>query len=149
MGEEIAVQHLGADRFMIDIRGHRLVVDQHTDAMHVEAGPTPTELLVAALASCTAHFARRVLGRDDPDATVSVACNHRMSTAAPHRVEWVEMHVTVPAGLSAQRRASVERAMQHCTVHESLRSAPRVVIDLVPDPALPTATPARAGSARA
>jgi len=130
---EITVQHLGSNRFAIGIRGHRLVVDQPSDESHREEGPTPTELFVAALASCAAHFAHRVLVRDDPHATVGVRCGYRMTLDAPHRVERVDLHVTLPPGLSAQRRISVERAMQHCTVHESLRIPPRVEISLAPD----------------
>jgi putative redox protein len=130
---EIAVHHLGLDRFAIDIRGHRLVVDQPSDESHREEGPTSTELFVAALASCAAHFAHRVLVRDDPHATVGVRCGYRMTNDAPHRVELVDLNVTLPPRLSAQRRASVERAMQHCTVHESLRFPPRIEISLAPD----------------
>ncbi len=133
MSSTITVHHLGADRFAIDIRGHRLVVDQPSDSARREAGPTPTELFVAALASCAAHYAHRVLVREDPDATVRVTCRYRLSTGAPNRVELVELEVTLPPGLSAQRRASVERAMQHCTVHESLRQPPHIVISLAPE----------------
>lgn len=148
MGAQITVHHLGADRFAIDIRGHRLVVDQPSDSAHREAGPTPTELFVAAFASCAAHYAHRVLIRDDPDATVTVTCRYRLSTAAPWRVELVELDVTIPPGLSAQRRASVERAIQHCTVHESLRQPPHIVTNLAPETALVTAmAPANADAA--
>jgi putative redox protein len=132
MNAKMTVHHLGADRFAIDIRGHRLVVDQPSEVDN-EAGPTPTELFVAALASCAAHFAHRVLIRDDPDATVKVTCWFRTSTGAPNRVELVELEVALPPGLSAQRRASVERAMQHCTVHESLTQPPHVVISVAPE----------------
>jgi putative redox protein len=129
----ITVHHLGLDRFAIDIRGHRIVVDQPSDESHREEGPTPIELLVAALASCTAHFAHRVLVRDDPHATVGVRCGYRMTHDGPHRVELVDLNVTLPPGLSAQRRASVERAMQHCTVHESLRLPPGIKVSLALD----------------
>lgn len=148
MGAQITVHHLGADSFAIDIRGHKVVVDQPTDSAHQEAGPTPTELFVAALASCAAHYARRVLIREDPDATVTVICRHRMSSAAPWRVELVELDVTLPPGLSTQRRASVERAMEHCTVHESLRQPPRIITRLMPDANSMTAmAPANADAA--
>ena len=133
MESTITVHHLGCDQFAIEIRGHRIVVDQPSDESHREDGPTPIELLVAALASCAAHFAHRVLVRDDPQATVAVRCAYRMTDDAPHRVERVDLHVTLPPGLSAQRRISVERAMQHCTVHESLRIPPRVEISLAPE----------------
>jgi organic hydroperoxide reductase OsmC/OhrA len=82
MNAKMTVHHLGADRFAIDIRGHQLVVDQPSESMDHEAGPTPTELFVAALASCAAHFAHRVLIRSrrsgrDSHGDVLVPDEHR------------------------------------------------------------------------
>lgn len=148
MSAKMTVDQLGGDRFVIDIRGHRLVVDQPTDSAHFEAGPTPTELFVAALAGCTAHYAHRVLVREDPEATVRVTARYQMSTGTPNRVELVELEATLPPGLSAPRRASVERAMQHCTVHESLTQPPQIIISIEPETHLDRAlAPANADAA--
>ena len=48
----ITVQHEDGDRFQVLVRGHRLVIDQPVADGGTDAGPTPTELFVAGLASC-------------------------------------------------------------------------------------------------
>ena len=52
--DEMTVRHQGGDRFEIDVRGHRVIVDQPSGAGGSDKGPTPTELFVAGLASCVA-----------------------------------------------------------------------------------------------
>ena len=50
----VVVVHEEGDRFALTIRGHRIVVDQPVEDGGGDAGPTPTELFVASLASCVA-----------------------------------------------------------------------------------------------
>ena len=50
----VHVEHQGGDRFGIEVRGNTLTVDQPADAGGEDTAPTPTELLVASLASCNA-----------------------------------------------------------------------------------------------
>lgn len=64
----VAVVPAGGDAYRLAIRGHTVLVDQPTDAGGDDRGPTPTELLVAALAGCVAFDAGwtspRSAGRD-------------------------------------------------------------------------------------
>jgi len=67
---DIAVTHVSGDRFAIQVRGHRLVVDQPVADGGQDAGPTPTELFVGSLAACVAFYARRFLARHDLDGAI-------------------------------------------------------------------------------
>ena len=125
---ELIVDSLGGDRHRITVRGHRIVVDQPEDAGGFDAGPTPVELFVASLAACVGHYARRALGPQSPGATVR--CTWEMSASPPWRVADVDIHVDLPAGTSAARYAAVQRAVTHCTVHNSLVDAPNVSIEI-------------------
>lgn len=49
--------YAGGISFDIEIRGHKLTVDLPQDKGGNDKGPTPPELLVAALASCVGIFA--------------------------------------------------------------------------------------------
>ena len=120
----ITVDHLQGDRFEVFIRGHRIVVDQPGDGG--DAGPTPTELFVAGLAACVAFYASRAVRRDG--AHVAVRCDHNMAEGSPARVAEIAVHVDLPPGLSPERIAAVGRAVQHCTVHNSLQMPPTVSI---------------------
>ena len=123
---ELTVTSLGGDRHRITIRGHELIVDQPRDAGGEDAGPTPTDLFVASLASCVAHYARRGLGAggDGP----KVRCVWRMSETPPWRVAAITIDVMLPPGTSDARVVAVQRAVKHCTVHNSLRAQPAVSI---------------------
>lgn len=127
----IHVSHKGGDRFAIHVRGHRVVVDQpHPGGgAAVEAGPTPTELFVAALAACSAFFAQKVLDRGGDGLSVEVGCDYAMSDDH-RRVGSIDLTVSLPAGLSEERSAAVLRAVHHCTVHQSLQHPPQVSVKL-------------------
>jgi hypothetical protein len=62
----MTVWHLNGDRFAIGVRDHMLTVDQPLADGGEDTAPTPTELLVASLASCVAFYARRYLARAPP-----------------------------------------------------------------------------------
>jgi putative redox protein len=123
---ELTVASLGGDRHRITIRGHELIVDQPRDAGGEDAGPTPADLFVASLASCVAHYARRGLGPSGDGPTVR--CVWRMSETPPSRVAAIRIDVTVPPGTTDARVAAVRRAVEHCTVHNSLKAPPAVSI---------------------
>lgn len=127
---QMLVTHEAGDRFAIQIRGHRVVVDQPEALGGDDEAPTPTELFVASLASCVGFYARRYLARHRLDATglrVEVAWD--MATK-PSRVGEVTLRIVVPAGVPEQRRAGLLAQASHCTVHNTLHQPPPIAIDL-------------------
>lgn len=118
------------DRFAIQIRGHRVVVDQPAEMGGDDVGPTPTELFVASLASCVGFYARRYLARHDLDATgLAVEVTYTMATK-PSRVGDVTLRLVVPAGVPQEREAALLAMAGHCTVHNTLTVTPDVKIAL-------------------
>jgi uncharacterized OsmC-like protein len=130
MVTEIWVGHAGGDRFTIDVRGHRILVDQPVDEGGENTAPTPTELFVAGLASCVAHYARRYLARHDLP-TEGLAVETTFSFASkPARVGRVDIRLHLPDGVPAERRAALLAVASHCTVHNSLEQPPEVVVGI-------------------
>lgn len=128
--QTMRVEHRGADRFDIAVRGHVLHVDQPADAGGGDTAPTPTELFVAGLASCVAFYARRYLRRHElPTDGLAVEASYRLA-ARPARVERIEVALTVPDGVPAERRDALLAVASHCTVHNSLTDPPDVVVAL-------------------
>jgi putative redox protein len=129
--EQMTVRTLGGDRYEIDIRGHRLVVDQPVDGGGTDAGPTPTELFVASVASCSAHYAGRFLARHgvDPDG-LGVTCSFTFATDRPARVGSIDLTLDVPAGLPDDALDRLRAVVEHCTVKNSLVQAPDVRLQL-------------------
>ena len=128
---DMQVRSLGGDAFAVRIRGHLVVTDQPSDAGGQDAGPTPTELFVAGLASCAAFYAGRFLRRHDiaPD-ELEVRAAFRMSGGRPARVEEITLQLDLPAGFPEHRRAALLRVVDACTVHNSLREAPTVHVQV-------------------
>lgn len=127
---EIWVGHKGGDRFTIDVRGHRLLVDQPVEDGGEDSAPTPTEMFVSGLASCVAHYARRYLARHDlPTEGLAVEAHFSMASS-PARVGRVEIQLHLPDGVPAERRAALLAVASHCTVHNSLVQPPEVSVGI-------------------
>jgi putative redox protein len=125
----ITVSHASGDRYRVTVRGHELVTDQPTDAGGSDAGPTPTEIFVAGLASCVAFYAGRFLRRHvDASVPFTVECSFEMSHERPSRVTAVRLTVDVATALADDVRDGLLRAAELCTVHNSLRTPPEVRI---------------------
>jgi putative redox protein len=130
MSNEITVRHLDGDRFGIDIRGHRINVDQPTEAGNQDTAPTPTELFIAALASCVAFYARRYLARHEISTAGFAVTTVYTMASRPNRVSEIDIQITPPTALPVERRDAFLAVASHCTVHNTLEKAPVVEISL-------------------
>ncbi|MFG2029362.1 OsmC family protein [Streptomyces sp. NPDC048825] len=125
--------HVDGDAYAIEVRGHRLLVDQPEDAGGQDTAPTPTELFAASLASCVGFYAGRYLHRHGLDRTgLRVRTEFTMATDRPARIDAVHVTVLPPPGLPEQRRAALLAVASHCTVHNTLHQPPEIVIGLEP-----------------
>jgi uncharacterized OsmC-like protein len=128
---DLEVDHIHGDAFEIEIRGHHLTVDQPVNAGGADLGPTPTELFAASLAACVGFYAGRFLRRHGlPAGRFAVACEATMSSELPARVARITLRLRGLPELSEQRRAALLAVVEHCTVHNSIRQAPQVHIEL-------------------
>lgn len=126
---KVAATYDSGDRIRVETRGHSFLVDQPTDAGGTDAGPTPTEIFVAGLASCVVFYAQRFLRRNDVDPTgLEVDCDYELATDRPARVSALHLRVTLPDGIPDRIRTALPKVIDHCTVHETLRNAPTVRI---------------------
>jgi len=127
---QIAVHHLDGDRFAISVRGHTISVDQPVDAGGTDTAPTPTELFVASVAGCVAHYARRYLARHDIGSDGMAVTARYVMAERPARVDAVDIHITPPDSLPVERRDAFLAVASHCTVHNSLAQPVAVQIEL-------------------
>ena len=131
----IRVEHLGDHRFEVDVRGHTLVVDQPIDHGGRDAGPTPTELFVAGLAACVAHYAHGYLARHGINpAGLAVDAEFAFADDRPARVSRIDVRVTPPAALPEASRAAFLAVASLCTVHNTLELGPDVSVVAADDP---------------
>ena len=128
---QVAVRHVDGDVYAISARGHQVLVDQPVADGGQDGAVTPTELLVASLASCVAFYAGRYLLRHDLDRTgLAVTAEFTMAADRPARVGEVRLRITVPGDVPPQRADALLAVASHCTVHNTLRRHPDVSIEL-------------------
>ena len=126
----LEVTHHGNDLFRVSVRDHVVVVDQPLEDGGGDEAPTPTELFVASLSSCVAFYARRYLTRHGLP-TAGLRVSTAWSTADhPARVARIDLRVTLPDGVPADRYAGLAAVVARCTVGNTLRHPPTVDIQL-------------------
>ena len=103
----------------LEIREHRLIADEPEENGGTDKGPTPTELLAAALASCTAVTIEMYADRKEWElGQVEVAVDYEEpSTDAPASFE---VRIKVPADLSDEQRERILVIAGKCPVHKTL-----------------------------
>jgi putative redox protein len=127
------VAHVDGDAYAVEVRGHRLRVDQPEEAGGTDTAPTPVELFAASLATCVAFYAGRYLHRHGLErAGLRVRTEFTMAADRPARVASVRVTIVTPPGLSEQRRAALVAVASRCTVHNTLHQPPEIGIELAP-----------------
>jgi uncharacterized OsmC-like protein len=120
--------------------GHAFRADEPESAGGTDTGPSPYELLAAALASCTSMtlqmYARRK-GLDLQAATVRVrhskihALDCLECETREGRIDQFERTIELRGALSAQVRERLLEIADRCPVHRTLTREMRIVTSLV------------------
>jgi len=120
------------DVYAVTTRGHLMTVDQPVADGGTDTGPTPVELLVAALAGCVAHYAGRYLDRHGVSREgLRVTAEHVMAADRPARVASVALRLAVPT-LPPEQAEALLAVVRRCTVHNTLLLPPDMSIVLEP-----------------
>ena len=124
----------------ITARGKRLVADEPVESGGTNLGPTPYELLLAALGSCTAMtilmYARR---KGWPVEGVRVELSHERVHAQDCEdcdekdayLEQFTKRVTLRGPLDESQRARLEEISRRCPVHRTLLGQIRIDDEVV------------------
>ncbi len=105
----------------IEIREHRLIADEPQEKGGGDQGPKPTELLAAALASCTAITIEMYADRKEWGlGTVEVAVD--FTEATPDDPPSFDVNITLGAELSEESQERILVIAGKCPVHRALKS---------------------------
>ena len=121
---------------LITMPGRAAVVDEPADEGGNDLGPSPYELLTAALGACTAMtlqvYARR---KGYPLHEVAVEVEHSRTHAEDCKqcenpvaglLEHVHRRIVLHGPLDEVQRADLLRVAQKCPVHKTLQAAPEI-----------------------
>jgi putative redox protein len=112
----------------VELREHRLIVDEPEEKGGTDHGPTPSELLAASLVTCTAITIEMYADRKQWGlGTVEVAVDYTEATIddPPH----FDVHVMLGAELSEESRQKILTIAGKCPVHRALKSQDVVIND--------------------
>jgi putative redox protein len=103
----------------VEIRDHRMIVDEPEDHGGGNAGPRPTELLAASLASCTAITVEMYSDRKQWDlGQVEVAVD--FGEPSPEGSPSFKVKIRTPADLTDEQRERLLVIAGKCPVHRTL-----------------------------
>ncbi|MEO9229728.1 MAG: bifunctional alpha/beta hydrolase/OsmC family protein [Devosia sp.] len=123
------VNNLDAFAVAIDARRHHLLADEPHEAGGEDAGPTPYDLLLAALGACTAMTLRLVARRESiPLTGVEVSLSHERNHArdCDHceqddaRVQAIYRTLQLMGDMTAAQRERLLAVAEMCPVHRTL-----------------------------
>jgi putative redox protein len=132
---EVIVRSVGALRQQIDAGSHTFYADEPIDAGGGDAGPSPYELLLAALGACTSMtlllYARR---KGWPLEDVQVRLSHRRDYARdceecedqPVRIDLIERRIALTGTLDQAQRTRLLEIAEKCPVHRTLTGTIRI-----------------------
>lgn len=128
----VVVQETGEGLYQLRVRadGHDFLVDEPEAVGGGDAGPTPYDLLSAALGACTAMTLRMYANRKSwPLARVTVEVDHgrghaedcvRCEDSDKSRVDIITRRITLEGSLDAAQRARLLEIADKCPVHRTL-----------------------------
>jgi uncharacterized OsmC-like protein len=126
----MVVTHEGGARFAIQVRSHRIIVDQPADGGGEDAAPMPLELLGAALGSCVALYVQRFCvarGLVSDGMRVEVRTENAQH---PNRVARFDVRVCLAQPIPLQYAAILERVVRSCPAHNTLAHGAEVDIEI-------------------
>jgi ribosomal protein S12 methylthiotransferase accessory factor len=104
--------------------GHELVTDQN------ESAPTPFDLFLASVGTCTGYYVARFCRSRQLDPTGIRIRERTVEEGTTHRLARIEIEVALPPEFPARYREAVLRAAGQCAVKRALESPPVVEVAL-------------------
>jgi len=127
----IEVTHVADRAFALFVRDHELTVDQPVERGGDNDGPTPAELLVAAVASCAASDSARFLQLlDQPYEHLRVKADFTLTEGSGPRITAVRLRILPPAPLTPLLEQSLRVAVGRCAVHNCLNGPPEIAVEI-------------------
>lgn len=134
---EVIVEETGAGGFQVEVMagGATFLADEPPEVGGLGSGPTPYDLLCAALGACTAMTLRMYAGRKGwalEQVRVSVAHAKDASLSPPDGFSRV---IELSGPLAPDERARLLEIADRCPVHRTLTTGSRIVTSVGDEPA--------------
>lgn len=122
---ESSTWYVDGKKFETFLGRHCIVTDQAVAEGGTDAGPTPPELLLAALGTCAGHYAAEYLRVHSLPITGLHVYVSPEKTGRPVRLASFRVEMDVP-GIDERHHQGLLRAINACLIHNTL-SAPSAI----------------------
>lgn len=125
----VTVRSTGEGKFYNEVLvgGHRLAADEPHAVGGTDAGPTPYELLMAALGACTSMTLRMYADHKGLAlGPVEVAVTHTTREQDGHKVDVFTRAIGLSGALDEAQRARLIEIAEKCPVHKTLSAGARI-----------------------
>ncbi|MEX2282666.1 MAG: OsmC family protein [Gemmatimonadota bacterium] len=130
---------IGAQGYRTEIitGSHTIIADEPMSAGGTDQGPTPYDLLVAALGACTAitlrmYADRKQLPLDEVVVRLRHGRNHaeddRNCEDSPVRLDRIDLELELKGDLTDEQRARLIEITPKCPLHRTLSAGIRIVL---------------------
>ena len=126
---------------LVTAGGHEFVVDEPVDVGGRDAGPTPYDLILGALGSCTSmtvrlYAERKGLPLDDVEVTLSHQRIHARDCAdcesAKAMIDEIVVRIELKGPLNEEQRSRLLEIAEMCPVHRTLAGEIKIRTSLAP-----------------
>ncbi|MFT5367771.1 MAG: putative OsmC-like protein/alpha/beta superfamily hydrolase [Candidatus Latescibacterota bacterium] len=126
-------------RTEITINGHKIIADEPQEMGGTDQGPTPYDLLLASLGSCTAITLRMYADRKNwPLENIDISLTHTKQHAQDceecetktGQIDHITREINLTGSLDEEQRARLLEIADRCPVHRSLHNEVVVKTDL-------------------
>ena len=126
----IVVTHRRDLQFRAQIGAHEVILDQPARAGGDDAGPSPLDLIGAALGSCIALYVRQFLEtrRLRTDGLRVEVEQHAVRN--PHRIAKFEVRIVVPDEVPLLHQPLIEAVARVCPAYNTLARSAEIVVDV-------------------
>lgn len=116
-------------KFNIRVRGHDVTSDLAEKDGGQDRGPSPAELVAGSLGTCIAMTVQGYCQRHGYDGDAGVSLTMELADN-PKRIGRLVVDLELPKGVPEDKKEAIKRVAERCPIHETLKSAPSVDIDV-------------------
>lgn len=128
MAKTVAVSFPGGKRLAARIGQHTVFCDQPADEGGGDTAPSPFDLFLASIATCSAYYAQGFCEKRDIDTSGMALTLHCEYDEEAKRYPRMEMTLTLPPDFPAKYENAVVKAMEACFVKKHIANPPEFVL---------------------
>jgi putative redox protein len=128
----LSIKHEGGLCFSVQVRGHCFLVDMPKDSKGEDRGPSPADLMTAAMGACMGmHMVLycQTAGINGQGMEISMVYN-LVEEKGHRRISVVTGDITLPQDPGA-RKAALLRATENCIARNTLKNPPEIDLEIV------------------